>query len=165
MRAQNYGRILMTTSASGLFGNFGQTNYGAAKMALVGLMHMLNVEGRKNNIRVNTIAPFAATRMTEDIMSPEAFQRSLPEQVTPAALFLVSDDAPSKMILSAGAGCFSTARLVDSAPVYLAADDLTPENIARHFSNFSDWGSARAYEESKDQVKAFRDLAAQKAPA
>src|SRR5215471_1837868 len=90
MRAQNYGRILMTTSASGLFGNFGQSNYGAAKMALVGLMHMLNIEGKKNNIKVNTIAPMAATRMTEDVMPEQMLGAIKPEQVTPAALFLVS---------------------------------------------------------------------------
>src|SRR6201988_3982331 len=107
MREQNYGRILMTTSASGLFGNFGQSNYGAAKMALVGLMNMLHIEGRKNNIHVNTIAPVAATRMTEDIMPPEQLDLLRPERVTPAVLFLCSKDAPSKMILTAGGGAIA----------------------------------------------------------
>src|SRR5262249_8966950 len=120
MREQNYGRILMTTSASGLFGNFGQANYGAAKMALLGLMHALTQEGRKSNIRVNTLAPAAATRMTADVL-PEAMLDAIKvEQVTPAALFLVSEDAPSKVTLSAGGGAFSAARIEDTAPVFLA---------------------------------------------
>jgi len=114
MREQNYGRILMTSSSSGLFGNFGQSNYGAAKMGIVGLMHMLTLEGRKNDIRINTIAPMAATRMTEDVLPPAMLGAIRPEKVTPAALFLVSEDAPSKLILSAGGGAFSAARIVDT---------------------------------------------------
>src|SRR5262249_18118338 len=154
MRAQNYGRILMTTSSSGLFGNFGQSNYGAAKMALVGLMHMLNIEGRKNNIKVNTIAPMAATRMTEDVMPEQLLSAIQPEQVTPAALFLVSENAPSKVTLSAGGGCFSAARVVDTSPVYFPAKDLSPEALAENFERITDWSTARAYEESGQQVQA-----------
>src|SRR3954453_11794645 len=97
MMAAKYGRVVMTTSSSGLYGNFGQSNYGAAKLALVGLMHMLTIEGRKNNIRVNTIAPMAATRMTEDVLPAAMLSAIRPDQVTPAALFLVSEDAPSKV--------------------------------------------------------------------
>lgn len=104
MRAQNYGRILMTTSATGLFGNFGQSNYGAAKLGLVGLMNSLGIEGAKNDIRVNTIAPAAATRMTEDIMPAEVLSKMAPTTVVPAALYLVSDEAPTRAILAAGAG-------------------------------------------------------------
>ncbi|MBU8977949.1 SDR family NAD(P)-dependent oxidoreductase [Lysobacter sp. MMG2] len=121
MREQNYGRILMTSSSSGLFGNFGQSNYGAAKMGLVGLMHMLTLEGRKNDIRVNTIAPMAATRMTEDVLPPAMLDAIKPEKVTPAALFLVSENAPSKLILSAGGGAFSAARVVDTEPLFVLA--------------------------------------------
>jgi NAD(P)-dependent dehydrogenase (short-subunit alcohol dehydrogenase family) len=155
MREQNYGRILMTTSASGLFGNFGQSNYGAAKMGLVGLMHMLTVEGKKNNIRVNTIAPMAATRMTTDVL-PEAMLAAIrPEQVTPAALFLVSEDAPSKVTMSAGGGAFSMARIVDTAPRYLGANECSPEGVAAHFAQISDWNTARAYEDSTQQVQAL----------
>jgi NAD(P)-dependent dehydrogenase (short-subunit alcohol dehydrogenase family) len=155
MRTQNYGRILMTTSSSGLFGNFGQSNYGAAKMALVGLMHMLNIEGRKSNIKVNTIAPMAATRMTEDVMPEQLLKAIQPEQVTPAALFLVSENAPSKVTLSAGGGCFSAARVVDTAPVYFSPKDLSPEALAQNFERIADWSTARAYEESGQQVQAL----------
>lgn len=104
MRTQNYGRILMTTSATGLFGNFGQTNYGAAKLGLVGFMNSLGIEGQKNDIRVNTIAPAAATRMTEDVMPDEVLSKMDPASVVPAALYLVSDEAPTRTILAAGAG-------------------------------------------------------------
>ena len=153
MREQNYGRILMTTSASGLFGNFGQSNYGAAKVALVGLMHMLTIEGRKNNIRVNTFAPIGATRMTEDVMPPEMFAALKPEAVTPAALFLVSEDAPSKVTMSAGGGAYSTARIVDTAPVFF--EQPTPEALAEHFAQIADWESSRYYEDSNQQVAAL----------
>jgi NAD(P)-dependent dehydrogenase (short-subunit alcohol dehydrogenase family) len=155
MREQNYGRILMTTSSSGLFGNFGQANYGAAKLGLVGLMHMLTIEGRKNNIRVNTIAPMAATRMTEDVLPAAMLSAIRPDQVTPAALFLVSEDAPSKVTLSAGGGAFSAARIVDTAPVWFSDDTLSPEALAEHFSTIADWGTARAYDDSGQQVQAL----------
>jgi NAD(P)-dependent dehydrogenase (short-subunit alcohol dehydrogenase family) len=104
MRAQNYGRIVMTTSSSGLFGNFGQANYGAAKMALVGLMQTLALEGQKYNIRVNCLAPTAATGMTADILPPESLELLAPEKVSPALLQLVSNDAPTRAIVCAGAG-------------------------------------------------------------
>ncbi|AMO24121.1 SDR family NAD(P)-dependent oxidoreductase [Ramlibacter solisilvae] len=155
MREQNYGRILMTTSASGLFGNFGQSNYGAAKMALVGLMHMLTIEGAKNNIRVNTIAPIGATRMTEDVMPPEMFAALKPEQVTPAALFLVSENAPSKVTMSAGGGAYSVCRIVDTAPVHFADSELSPEALAANFERIADWNTARAYDDSNQQVSAL----------
>nr|WP_234825115.1 SDR family NAD(P)-dependent oxidoreductase [Cupriavidus necator] len=105
MREQNYGRVLMTTSAAGLFGNFGQTNYGAAKMAVVGLMNMLVTEGKKNDIRINTLAPMAATRMTEDVLPEDILKATGPEQVTPGALFLVSEQAPNKFSLVPAAAC------------------------------------------------------------
>lgn len=158
MREQNYGRVLMTTSASGLFGNFGQANYGAAKMALVGLMHMLTQEGKKNNIRVNTIAPFAATRMTEDVVPVEVFASVKPEQVTPAALFLVSEDAPSKTTLSAGGGVFTSVRIVDTAPVYLPPAECTVEGVAENFPRIADWDTSRYYAESGAQVQAILDV-------
>ena len=157
MREQNYGRILMTTSASGLFGNFGQSNYGAAKMALVGLMHMLHIEGAKNNIRVNTIAPIGATRMTEDVMPPEMLAAVQPEKVTPAALFLVSEGAPSRITVSAGGGAFSSARIVDTAPVYLAGSECSVEGVAEHFASITDWDTQRAYEHSNGQVQALME--------
>ncbi|MEJ8845792.1 SDR family NAD(P)-dependent oxidoreductase [Variovorax rhizosphaerae] len=157
MREQNYGRILMTTSASGLFGNFGQANYGAAKMALVGLMHMLHVEGAKNNIRVNTIAPIGATRMTEDVMPPEMLAAVQPEKVTPAALFLVSENAPSRITLSAGGGAFTSTRLVDTEPVYLAGADCSVEGVAECFASITDWDTQRPYEHSNGQVQVLME--------
>ncbi len=109
MRAQNYGRIVMTTSSSGLYGNFGQSNYGAAKMALVGLMQTLALEGAKNDIRVNCLAPTAATQMTENILPPEMLKLFAPELVSPGLLALVAEDAPTRTILCAGAGTFAAA--------------------------------------------------------
>ncbi len=104
MHAQNYGRILMTASSSGLFGNFGQANYAAAKLGVVGLAKTLAIEVAKNGIRVNTLAPTAGTRMTQGLLPDAAFQAFAPEKVAPAALFLVSEDAPTGQIIGAGAG-------------------------------------------------------------
>ena len=102
MRERNYGRIVLTTSSSGLFGNFGQANYGAAKAGMVGLMNVLAEEGRKNNIRVNTISPTAATRMTEELLPPQALALMRPEAITPAVEYLLSEDAPTRTIMGAG---------------------------------------------------------------
>ena len=104
MREQAYGRVVVTTSSSGLYGNFGQSNYGSAKMGVIGLMNTLTHEGSKYNIRVNALAPTAGTRMTEGLLPDEAFEKLTPETVTPAVLYLVSEDAPSRTILAAGAG-------------------------------------------------------------
>ncbi|MEZ6024319.1 MAG: SDR family oxidoreductase, partial [Hyphomonadaceae bacterium] len=109
MREANYGRIVMTTSSSGLYGNFGQSNYGAAKMALVGLMQTLSIEGAKNDIRVNCIAPTAATQMTEDLLPPEQLALLRPEVVSPAVLALVAEEAPTRAIVCAGAGGYEAA--------------------------------------------------------
>jgi NAD(P)-dependent dehydrogenase (short-subunit alcohol dehydrogenase family) len=155
MRAQEYGRILMTTSAAGLYGNFGQANYAAAKMALVGLMNALSVEGRKNNIKVNTLAPVAATRMTEDVLPAEALQRIQPERVTPGVLYLCSESAPTKVILAAGGGTFSTATIMETAPVHLPDSELTPEGVAARFAQIADLKTARAYKEVTEQVQMF----------
>ncbi|NQE64435.1 SDR family NAD(P)-dependent oxidoreductase [Caulobacter sp. RHG1] len=119
MRAQNYGRIVMTTSSSGLYGNFGQANYGAAKMALVGLMQTLAIEGAKNDIRVNCLAPTAATGMTEGLLSDENLKRLDPALVSPGLLPLVSNDAPTRAILCAGAGHFAAAHMTLTQGLYL----------------------------------------------
>ncbi|WP_194724014.1 SDR family NAD(P)-dependent oxidoreductase [Noviherbaspirillum malthae] len=124
MKQQQYGRIVMTTSSSGLFGNFGQANYGAAKMALVGLMQTLAIEGEKYNVRVNCLAPTAATRMTEELMQADDLALLTPESVTPGMLYLVSRDAPTKTVLCAGAGTFSRSNitLTDGLHIGMAAD-------------------------------------------
>jgi NAD(P)-dependent dehydrogenase (short-subunit alcohol dehydrogenase family) len=128
MRDQNYGRILMTASSTGLYGNFGQANYGAAKMGLVGLMKTLALEGARHNVRVNTIAPTAATRMTEDIFPPELLDRFNPDLVAPAALFLVSEEAPTGCILGAGAGVVQAANVTLTRGAVL--EEPTPESVA-----------------------------------
>ena len=138
MRAQNYGRILMTTSPTGLFGNFGQTNYGAAKAGLTGLTKSLYLEGAKNNIKVNTLAPVAGTRMTEDLFPAELFKAFAPEKVVPAALYLVSEDAPTNQIVGAGAGVFQTAYVTLTPGVVLSGDDLSPEGVARNWDRIAD---------------------------
>jgi NAD(P)-dependent dehydrogenase (short-subunit alcohol dehydrogenase family) len=138
MNEQKYGRIVMTTSSSGLYGNFGQSNYGAAKMALVGLMQTLSIEGAKNDIRVNCLAPTAATRMTEGLM-PEAVLAALaPEAVVPAMLVLASKDAPNRTILCAGAGTFEAAHITMTQGVWLGTDALTPERLAERLADVTD---------------------------
>ena len=142
MREQNYGRILMTTSPTGLYGNFGQTNYGAAKLAQVGFMNSLKIEGAKNNVHTNTIAPIAATRMTESLIPEEVQSKLAPESVTPAALFLVSEDAPNGVIMQAEGGRFSVASIVENTGAKLGAD-ATPEDIASNFDMISDLQGAK----------------------
>jgi len=138
MRAQNYGRIVMTTSSSGLFGNFGQSNYGAAKMALVGLMQTLSIEGAKNDIRVNCLAPTAATRMTENLM-PEAVLNLLqPGAVTPGLLALVAEDAPTRAILCAGAGAFERAHITLTQGIFVGLPSDAAEQVAMNFEALSD---------------------------
>ena len=139
MREQNYGRILMTASSTGLFGNFGQANYGAAKLGLAGLTKTLYLEGAKNNIKVNTLAPVAGTRMTEDLGMPEALFNALkPENVAPAALFLVSEDAPTNMIVGAGAGAYHASYVTLTPGVALPEAERTPEGIAAHWDQIID---------------------------
>jgi NAD(P)-dependent dehydrogenase (short-subunit alcohol dehydrogenase family) len=128
-KKQQYGRIVVTPSSTGLYGNFGQTNYGAAKLSLVGFMNTLKLEGAKDNIKVNAIGPVAGTRMTENLMPPNVLEMLKPEYVTPGVVFLVSEDAPTGMILTAAAGVFAAAQLVETDGVNLghnaATDDVT----------------------------------------
>ncbi|RZM00626.1 MAG: SDR family NAD(P)-dependent oxidoreductase [Variovorax sp.] len=130
MTEGKYGRIVMTTSSSGLYGNFGQSNYGAAKMALVGLMQTLSIEGAKHDIRVNCLAPTAATRMTEDLMPPEVLAALRPEAVVPAMLVLASQDAPNRTVLCAGAGGFEAAHVTLTKGVFVGIGDDAPERLA-----------------------------------
>ncbi len=138
MREQRYGRIVMTTSTSGIYGNFGQANYGAAKFGVVGLMNVLHIEGAKYNIHVNSLAPSAATRMTEDVMPEDVLEQLAPEYVTPAVLFLASKQAPSRTILLAGAGVYTVAKLIEAQGIKLPEGQRTPENIAGIFEQISD---------------------------
>ena len=164
MRAQNYGRIVMTTSSSGLYGNFGQSNYGAAKMALVGLMQTLSLEGAKNNIRVNCLAPTAATRMTENLM-PEAVLKLLqPEAVTPGLLALVTEDAPTRVILCAGAGAFERAHITLTPGIFVGLPSDAAEQVAFNFDALSDRESETVPESGAAQGtieigKAMRSIA------
>ncbi len=144
MKAQNYGRIIMTTSSTGNYGNFGQTNYGAAKLALVGFQKSLYLEGAKNDIRVNSILPVAATRMTEDLMPPEILALLKPEYVTPAVLFLGSKDAPNNTTISAGAGVYAVSQMCETEGMYFAPEDQSPENILANWDKISDPSGQRA---------------------
>jgi len=140
MRTQNHGRIVMTTSSSGLYGNFGQSNYGAAKMALVGLMQTLSLEGEKNGIRVNCLAPTAATRMTEGLMPAAVLELLQPEAVTPVLLHLCHDNAPTRAIACAGAGTFERAYVTLTQGVHLGLGPDTPEQVAAQWEEISQRG-------------------------
>lgn len=160
MKAANYGRIVMTSSSSGLYGNFGQSNYAAAKMAVVGLMNVLHIEGAKNNIRVNTLAPGAATRMTEELLPPAAVALMKPEMVTAGLLYLVSEDAPSRAILDATAGGFARTYILETEGICLDAENCTPEQVAAHWDAISDQTGQQLYETSGPQVMKFLGKAA-----
>ena len=138
MRAQNYGRIVMTTSSSGLYGNFGQANYGAAKMALVGLMQTLSLEGANKNIRVNCLAPTATTAMTAPLFPDEIKEHLRPALVSPGLIQLVGEDAPTRVILCAGAGHFKTANITLTAGTYIGTGDDAAEEISLRWSEITD---------------------------
>lgn len=130
MRGQNYGRIVMTTSSSGLYGNFGQSNYSAAKLALVGLMQTLALEGAKNNIRVNCIAPTAATRMLQGLLPEKQLAALHPAAVSPAVAVLVGEDAPTRTVLCAGAGSFEAAHITLTQGIFLGAGTQVTDQLA-----------------------------------
>ena len=154
MKKQQYGRIVVTTSSTGLYGNFGQTNYGAAKSSLVGFMHSLKLEGAKDNIKVNAVCPVAATRMTEALMPPNVLEMLKPEFVSPAVAYLASDDAPTGMILTAAAGAFAAAQIVETDGVNLG-HNATADDIAAHFSQIADWSTAKHYGQGGEQNMKF----------
>ncbi|MGS0742969.1 SDR family NAD(P)-dependent oxidoreductase [Glaciimonas sp. GG7] len=159
MRDQNYGRILLTSSGSGLFGNFGQANYGAAKAAMVGLMNVLHIEGARNDIRINVLVPTAATAMTEGLFTPEVLALATPESVSPAMLFLTSEDAPSRVILSAGAGAYAVVHVVESDGIYLPPDARTPEQLTARFEQMASLANARSLPNAFAQTKKYTELA------
>jgi NAD(P)-dependent dehydrogenase (short-subunit alcohol dehydrogenase family) len=138
MQEQKYGRIIFTTSSSGLYGNFGQSNYGAAKMALVGLMQTLSIEGVKYDIRVNCLAPTAATRMTEGLMPPAVFEALKPEAVSPAVVVLASDDAPNRTIMCAGAGTFEVANITLTKGIHLGLAQDTADRLLERLEQVLD---------------------------
>ncbi len=144
MRAQNYGRIVVTTSSSGLYGNFGQSNYGAAKLGIIGLMNTLKIEGQKQNIHVNAVSPIAATRMTEGLMSEAVLAALKPEAVTPGVVYLASDEAPTGCILTAGAGVFSLARIYETQGANLTSN-LSAEGVRDHWAEITDEAGQKAY--------------------
>lgn len=159
MREAGYGRVVVTTSSSGLFGNFGQANYGAAKLGVVGLMRTLAIEGAKYDIRVNAIAPVAHTRMTDDLLPDEAKALLRPEAVTPAVLFLVSEAAPTGVVLAAGAGGYAVAEVVETPGIWLSPSDRTPETIAERFTEISDRSGEVAFDAGSEQTMKFLGLA------
>jgi NAD(P)-dependent dehydrogenase (short-subunit alcohol dehydrogenase family) len=160
MRDRGYGRIVFTSSASGIYGNFGQANYGAAKAAMIGLMNVLHLEGAKYNIRVNILAPTAATAMTAGLLPPDAAALLTPESVTPAVLFLVGEDAPSRVIMGAGAGVFAVTHIEETPGVFLPEAERTPESIAARFAEISDRTTAVPLENAFAQTFKFAATAA-----
>ncbi|PCI52703.1 MAG: 3-oxoacyl-ACP reductase [Alphaproteobacteria bacterium] len=161
MKTQEYGRIVMTSSSSGLYGNFGQSNYGAAKMGLVGLMNVLAQEGRKYNIHVNALAPTAATQMTEGLITPQMTELMTPESVTPALLFLVSEGAPTRTIVGAGAGAYAVTRIFETDGLWLAKEDQTPEGIAANWDNLMSTDNQKELMIAGDQTLKFVQKAAE----
>ena len=159
MREQEFGRIIFTSSSSGVFGNFGQANYGSAKMAMVGLMNTLKLEGQKYNVHTNSITPVAYTRMTEGLI-PEDFGKNMqPEHVTPAVLYLASKDAPNGVVIAAGAGVFARIFIHETMGINLGtAEDMTPENIAANWDKVSDMDDARPLQNGGEQTLKIFEL-------
>ena len=151
MKEQNYGRILVTSSSSGLYGNFGQTNYGSAKLGLVGFMNTLKLEGQKYNIHCNALTPVAYTRMTANLMPPEAEQLLTPESVTPAAIYLVSENAPTGTILCAVAGVYSVSKIMEADGLSLGLN-ATAEDILENWDKISDFSEAKAFNNGGEQT-------------
>lgn len=157
MREQAYGRVLVTSSSSGLYGNFGQANYGTAKMGAVGLINTLKIEGQKYNIHCNALAPVAYTRMTSDLMPPEAESLMAPERVTPAVIFLCGDDAPNGVIIAAGAGAFAKVEIVESHGAFLGHEP-TAEDVADRWDDISDMSESKAFFMGGEQTGKFFEM-------
>ena len=160
MRERQYGRIVMTTSSSGLYGNFGQSNYGAAKFALVGFMNTLCLEGQKYGIKVNALSPVAATRMTEDLMPEQILGLLRPEAVTPAVIFMASEDAPNRQIIAAGAGGFAKVTIQETPGIFLKPEDRTAENVAAGWDSIAATDGMRELKFGGEQTEKFLTEAA-----
>ncbi|MCK7597597.1 SDR family NAD(P)-dependent oxidoreductase [Microbulbifer sp. CAU 1566] len=162
MREQHYGRIVMTTSSSGLYGNFGQSNYGAAKTGVVGFMNTLCLEGEKYGIKVNCLSPTAATRMTEDVIpDPKALELLTPESVTAGLIALVAEDAPNRFILCAGAGAYAKARILETEGIYLPPEQQTAENVLSNLDAIADERGQQELVGGLNQTVKFIQKAAQ----
>ena len=157
MREQEYGRVIVTTSSSGLYGNFGQSNYGAAKLSVVGLINTLKLEGQKYSIHCNAVAPVAYTRMTSDLFPPEAEQLMTPERVTPAVIYLAGEDAPNGVILCAGAGVFAKTEIIESHGAYLGKN-ASAEDIARNWDKIADMSDAKTPFMGGEQTGKFFEM-------
>ena len=155
MKTQNYGRIVMTTSSSGMYGNFGQANYGAAKMAVLGLMNTLVIEGAKNNIHINALAPTAGTRMTEDLMPEDIVKAFAPEAVTAGMLTLCDDDAPNRFILCAGAGGYSSASIFETEGCFIPKASQNPETVREHWQDLTAQANQAALTSGAKQGEKF----------
>ena len=155
MREQNYGRIVMTTSASGMYGNFGQTNYGAAKMAVLGFMNTLVLEGGKNNIHVNALAPTAGTRMTEDLLPSTVLDLMTAESVSAGALVLCDETAPTRTILCAGAGGYAIASMYETDGIFMPKESQNPDEIVAKWDELSDVSAHKALESGGKQTEKF----------
>ena len=155
MRRQGYGRIVLTTSCSGLYGNVGQANYAAAKTGLIGLMMTLQQEGLRHGIRVNCLSPLAMTDMTDGLLPPETAARLDPEAVSPAVVFMASGDAPEKTIIGAGAGVFSVVHVVETEGVYLPPEARSPADFRAAFGTMSDISTGRHFDTGFDQATGF----------
>jgi NAD(P)-dependent dehydrogenase (short-subunit alcohol dehydrogenase family) len=151
MKEQNYGRILVTTSSTGLYGNFGQSNYGAAKLGVVGFVNTLKLEGQKYNINCNVLCPVAYTRMTENLMPPEAEQLLTPGSVTPAVIYLSSENGPTGTILCAGAGVYSVARIMESDGENLGLE-ASAEDLEKNWDKISDFSEAKPFFNGGEQT-------------
>ena len=158
MKEQGYGRIMVTSSSSGLYGNFGQSNYGAAKLGVVGFINTLKLEGQKDNIHINALAPVAWTRMTSNLMPPEMEAALAPEQVTPAVLFMCSEQAPTGKIICAGAGAYAAAQIVETRGMYLGSAP-TAEDVAENWEQISKLDDqAEALFQGGEQTRRFFEL-------
>lgn len=160
MRERQYGRIVMTSSSSGIYGNFGQANYGAAKMGLVGFMNVLHLEGAKYGIRVNALSPTAATRMTEGLIPEEALKLMTVESVSAGLVYLVSNDAPSRLVLCAGAGGYAATRVYETDGIYLSPEQQTPEHVAANIDAIIDPAGQQMFEQGGQQTMKFLGKAA-----
>ena len=160
MREQKYGRIAMTSSSSGLYGNFGQSNYGAAKLGVIGLMNVLHLEGEKYGIKVNALAPTAATRMTKNLLPVEALELLTVESVSAGLVYLVSEDSPSRLILCAGAGGYAATRIYETEGVCLPVGEQTAENVALHINDIINPKSQHSYIQGAQQTMKFVEKAA-----